>query len=513
MSKMTIKKIESDSSEREKNIVNIDEVSSTSSREIEKRQENKIETKKFGVSFRWHEPGTSSKEKWLIFKLDVFILTYSCLAWFLKYLDQQNIKKAYANGMKEDLKLNQNQLSWLNTYFSIGSIIGSIPAALLITKFRPNIYLPAVDFLWSVFVLLLYKCTKVEQMYALRFFCGFAESSANPCIHFLLGSFYKKSELGRRSAFFIISGVISQAISSFIMNGLNKSLDGKNGLPAWRWLFIIDFLIGIPIVIWGYFAIPQLPSQGAKAFYLNKWERERIVERIEEDGRTQTDENWSKSTLYRMIVAWQPWAFTLAYSFWQLTAASYSMQFFTLYLKAKKTYTQTQINYIPDGISCVNLITMIASGIVIDIIGKRWQVCLFVGTLLTVAFAILRSSNEGVKIRFFGYILTGVYGCFTPILSGWANIACKNDPKLRAFSLSVMIAIGTAAGTPFQQYVFPSSQAPFYRKTGGFSYSVAFTVLLTVWTGIGIPLIESRFEKTEKTKKNEEQPFPLELEA
>ncbi|SCW03845.1 LAFE_0H00276g1_1 [Lachancea fermentati] len=474
------------------------EVTSSISQE---HREHEQSSKKLGIFQPWYEPGTSSREKWLIFKLDVFILSYSCLAWFLKYLDQQNVTNAYANGMMEDMKMNSNQLSWLNTYFAIGSIVGSVPASILITHVRPNIYLPVVDFLWSLFVLLLYKCTKIEQMYALRFLCGFAESSANPCIHFLLGSFYKSSELGRRSAFFIISGVISQAISSFIMNGLDHSLDGKQGLPAWKWLFIIDFVIGMPIVVWGYFAIPQLPARGAKAFYLNEWERQRISERIEEDGRTQIDKKWNKKTICDVLGAWQPWAFTLAYSFWQLTAASYSMQFFTLYLKAKKIYTQTQINYIPDAISCVNLVTMISSGIVVDLIRRRWPVCLFVGLLLTVAFAILRSPNESVKLRFFGYILTGVYGCYTPILSGWANIACGNDPKLRAFSLSIMIAIGTAVGTPFQQYVFPSSEAPFYNSTNGFSYALGFTVLLTIWTGVGLPLIEARFTKklTEST--------------
>lgn len=439
----------------------------------------------------WYEPGTSSKEKRLIFKLDFFILTYSCLAWFLKYLDQQNITNAYANGMKEDFAMNQNQLSWLNTYFAIGSILGSVPASLLITVIPPNIYLPVVDFLWSVFVLLLIKCKTVEQMYGLRFLCGFAEASANPCIHFLLGSIYKKSELGRRSAFFIISGVISQAISSFIMNGLNSSLDGKQGLPAYKWLFIIDFLIGIPIVAWGLIAIPQLPSKGAKAVYLNSWDRQRILERIEEDGRTQNTEKWSLQSVKNIVFKWQPWAFSLAYSLWMLTAASYSMQFMTLYLKAKKIYTQTQINYIPDGISCVNLVTMILSGITIDMLGRRWPVCLFVGLLLTISFAILRSSNENLKVRLFGFILTGVYGCYTPILSGWANISCGKDPKLRAFSLSVMIAVGTAVGTPYQQYVFPSSEAPYYRQTNGFSYALAFTVLLTFWTGVGLPLLET----------------------
>lgn len=195
------------------------------------------------------------------------------------------------------------------------------------------------------------------------------------------------------------------------------------------------------------------------------------------------------------IFSWQPWAFSLAYSLWMLTAASYSMQFMTLYLTAKQIYTQTQINYIPDAISCVNLITMIASGILIDLIRRGWPVCLFVGMLHIVAFAILRSPNENVKLRLFGFILTGVYGCYTPFLSGWANISCGKDPKLRAFTLAVMIAIGTSVSTPFQQYVFPSSEAPYYQKKNGFSYALVFTVILTIWTVVGIPLTERWFNK------------------
>lgn len=31
--------------------------------------------------FQWHEPGTPKEEKWLIFKLDFFILLYTCLVW------------------------------------------------------------------------------------------------------------------------------------------------------------------------------------------------------------------------------------------------------------------------------------------------------------------------------------------------------------------------------------------------------------------------------------------------
>lgn len=38
--------------------------------------------------FWWYEPGTSASEKKLLFKIDFFILTFGCLSYFTKWLDQ-----------------------------------------------------------------------------------------------------------------------------------------------------------------------------------------------------------------------------------------------------------------------------------------------------------------------------------------------------------------------------------------------------------------------------------------
>lgn len=51
----------------------------------------------------WHEPGTSAEEKRLIFKLDWFLLSYSCLMFFIKQIDGNNVTNAYASGMSEEL--------------------------------------------------------------------------------------------------------------------------------------------------------------------------------------------------------------------------------------------------------------------------------------------------------------------------------------------------------------------------------------------------------------------------
>ena len=47
------------------------------------------ETKPLSGFFHWHEPGTSKEEKKLIFKLDWFLLSFSCLMYFLKQVCKQ----------------------------------------------------------------------------------------------------------------------------------------------------------------------------------------------------------------------------------------------------------------------------------------------------------------------------------------------------------------------------------------------------------------------------------------
>lgn len=453
--------------------------------------------------FQWYEPGTTRKEKILIFKLDFFLLTYSCAAFFLKYLDQTNVSNAYVSGMKEDLNLNKNQLSWMNTYFNIGVIIGTIPSSFAITYFRPRFFLPVMDALWSLCVLFVFKCNKVEQVYALRFLMGLFEASAFPCTMFVIGAFYKKSELMRRSGFFVISGIIGQATSGFIQGGLYQNMDGVKGLSAWRWLFIFDAILGCPVIIYGLFAIPDTP-QTTKAFYLDQWERNRCIERIEEDGRAPKGK-LDLTIFKRIFCSWQFYVFIIAYSLWTLTSCSYMMQFYTLYLKYRGTYSIPEVNYMPTSISAVNLVFMTSSGIVSDYLGRRWPFLLVVGIILIFSYSVLISAHSPHHLRLAAYTMTGVYGCFTPMLSGWCNIACGDDQHLRAITLGAMIVVGTIVVTPVQQNLFPSSEAPFYQESNGYIFGLVFVILLTLWTVVVIPLLEKFFNKKKRVVFNPEE--------
>jgi ACS family pantothenate transporter-like MFS transporter len=47
----------------------------------------------------WDDPEKPKEEKWFLLKLDIFLLTASCLGYFSKNLDQANIGNAYVSGV------------------------------------------------------------------------------------------------------------------------------------------------------------------------------------------------------------------------------------------------------------------------------------------------------------------------------------------------------------------------------------------------------------------------------
>lgn len=80
-------------------------------------------------SYIWdYEPGRTEEERKFISKLDVYLITLLSLGYFIKNLDQTNIATAFVSGMKEDLKMNGNEVNLMDTSWTVGYVIGQIPS-------------------------------------------------------------------------------------------------------------------------------------------------------------------------------------------------------------------------------------------------------------------------------------------------------------------------------------------------------------------------------------------------
>ncbi|CAM1501644.1 Fc.00g036280.m01.CDS01 [Cosmosporella sp. VM-42] len=97
-------------------------------------------------------------------------------------------------------------------------------------KICPPIWLPSLELLWSALVMCMAAAKNVKTLYAVRFFIGLLEASAYPSILTLIGNWYTREELGKRSCFLTGSAFVSQKFYGSLHAGLYSGIDGKHGL-------------------------------------------------------------------------------------------------------------------------------------------------------------------------------------------------------------------------------------------------------------------------------------------
>lgn len=65
-----------------------------------------------------------------------------------------SIGNAFVSGMQEDLNLYGNERNWLGTWFSLGIMVGTVPAQMTQLSFiRPSILIPSCEVIWSALVI------------------------------------------------------------------------------------------------------------------------------------------------------------------------------------------------------------------------------------------------------------------------------------------------------------------------------------------------------------------------
>ncbi|KAF4119483.1 MFS transporter, ACS family, pantothenate transporter [Geosmithia morbida] len=384
--------------------------------------------------FLWCPEGTTSSEKWLLFKIDFFILTYGCLAYFTKWLDQANLSNAYVSGMREDLKMFGTEYNLATTCFSL---------------------------------------------YPLRFFVGFLEGSCFVGIQFVLGSWYKRSEIGKRTAVFSCAAYVGSMVSGYLQSAVLAGLDGKNGLVAWRWVFIIDGIITVIVAIFGFIFFPDTPYN-TKAFYLSDEDKKRSIQRLVEDGREETT-RFTWDLFLRTIKSRHLYMLTILWMFWNTTVGKVANTVMQLYLKTDTTrhWSLYDVNNIPTSINGWNIVLSMALNIYVDATGYRMAAIVFNLCILLFGTICLVIWDIPLGLRIVSYMFAGSDGPLSPLYYSWANILTSGDTQVRALTLAIMNSCGAALTTVIQQFLYPVTDAPQFGK--GFKASLGFICGMCIW--------------------------------
>ncbi|KAF3808301.1 Pantothenate transporter liz1 [Colletotrichum gloeosporioides] len=404
----------------------------------------------------WGRPAATSAERRLIVKLDIVILSFCCLMYWVNYLDRMNLNNAYVSGMREDLDFHGNQLNVINTIFYGGYVLGQIPNNLALQKLPPRLYFPACMIAWGLLTLGTGLVHHPWQIMILRFFQAVFESSTFVGCHYILGSWYREDELGKRTAIFTSSGLAGTMFSGFLQGGIHKSLDGVRGLPGWRWLFIIDFCITLPVALYGFIAFPDTPTS-TRAWWLTDEEKRLAVDRLPEVKKSRGTLGWS--LVSRILKTWHWLGFVFLWIFASNTEMFSTNAIMNLWLSSTGNYSVEQVNYIPTGVAGVGIAATLLLGWYSDFTKRYWHVGIILSSTAIVSGAImLQPPTRGAK--FFALFLNGCQYASQTVLFAWANAVTREDDAKRAVILAAMNTFAIAVYMFWSLIFYSATQGP-----------------------------------------------------
>ena len=121
----------------------------------------------------------------------------------------------------------------MQTLWTVGYVIGEIPSNMILTRVRPSIWIPTLEVVWTVLTFCTSRCNTAQQLYAVRFLVGLAESGFYPGMQYRIGSWYRKDELAKRSCIFHTAGALASMFSGYLMAAV-YNLEGKGGFRGWQ---------------------------------------------------------------------------------------------------------------------------------------------------------------------------------------------------------------------------------------------------------------------------------------
>ncbi|KAK7182284.1 hypothetical protein DPSP01_006996 [Paraphaeosphaeria sporulosa] len=428
----------------------------------------------------WDSLDKTPEERAFIAKIDFWILTYVCIAYFVKYLDQTNISNAYVSGMKEDLHLTGNDLNYLTTYWTIGYILGQIPSQLILLKIRPSIWLPTLELIWGFLVMGMAGAKNVRSLYALRFFIGLLEASAYPGIMTLLGNWYTPQELGKRACIFQASSSAAQMFSGYLQAGLLR-MDGKHGIAAWQWLFIFDGIIGVPIALYGFFAIPDQPTS-SKARWLPPAQKQMAIDRMEACRRRPV-KRLTRRKLRDIFTSWPLYFFCAIFIAHVLGIRIYS--YFNVWLKSTKKWSTSDINLIPTAGYGAQIFFTLSYAWTSDAIGMRWPVIIAACVPALIGCIVLSVWPEhNIPAMMAGWILTFLETGAGALIITWINEICSESAEHRIVIIGVVEAIAFTFQAWVPLFIYDTGKAPHFPigyQMAAMFFAIEVVLTLCVW--------------------------------
>ncbi|KAH9948347.1 MFS general substrate transporter [Amylocystis lapponica] len=408
-------------------------------------------------------------EKKLLRKLDLRVSILIAI-YILNYIDRNNASAARLRGLEADLHLTDQQFDTLLSILYVGYILMQIPSNMFLNYIgKPSIYLPCCMIVWGMISCLTGVTHNFVGALLVRFFLGFVEAAFFPGSLFLLSKWYKREELGMRTALLSCGSLISNAFGTLIASGILDNMQGKLGHAAWRWLFFIEGALTVFVAVCAIFILPDFPATSHT--WLSPLEVRLAERRMEEDVGISDEEHKGDGGQMRGLVLamgdWKVWWLAFA-----LTSMVISLSFNAFFptLTATLGYSRTVTLLLCAPPWAFATIVAFAVSRHSDAVGERfWHIAvpLFFGIVgFIIAVSTMNTAARYVSL----FLMAQSYAGFITFLA-WVSNSIPRPPAKRAVALAWINAfsqLGNIAGS----YVWPAKWGPTYR----YSYAICISM-------------------------------------
>ncbi|KAG7005719.1 MFS-type transporter cnsO [Physcia stellaris] len=425
---------------------------------------------------------TAEEVNKVVRRVDLRLVPLCGLMYCVSLLDRTNLSNAAIAGMTKELNLrtkNPDRYSVITLVFFITYVLAQPPTTILTRFFGPRVWLASITLCWGVTMIGFGFVKDWKALMGLRLILGILESGFFPGVVYLLSTWYKRYEVGKRYSIFYLIGSLASAFGGVLAFGLMQ-MEGVQGYGGWRWIFIIEGCLTCFVALLGYIFLVSFPDkqESLTIRFLSAEERQLIVARVNQDRGDADLENFTFKKWLGGASDWKIWAYGL--SFGCATTVTYALAYFLPIILNQELKFDTgtaQCLIAPPYVFAG--IVMITTGWFGDKYHQRGICVAFNAMLCIIGLAVMGWAYGDTRARYFGVFLAtaGSNANVPSVLTYQAN-NIRGQWK-RAFCSATLVGMGALGGI-VGSTVFRSEDSPTYVPGLSVAMGSQVVILLTV---------------------------------
>ncbi|KAJ3824581.1 sugar transporter [Lentinula raphanica] len=413
-------------------------------------------------------------ERSLLRKLDARMSLLGVI-YILNYIDRQNIAVARLRGFEEDLRLEGSQYATCLGIVYVGYLLTQVPSNICLEYIgRPSLYLSSCMLLWGFVSMLTGAARGFYDALIARFCLGFVEAAFFPGALLLISKWYKRDEIGQRTAYLANGLLIANATGSLLASGILKVMDNAHGIAAWRWLFFIEGALTISVAICAMYILPDFPKTSFG--WLSSAEHALAIRRTQEEYVVDDSPEHPLKGLWLAISDKKVWSLAIILGL-HAFSSSFHIYFPTLVQTIGYNPIITLLISVPPWLTAIVVVIIVTKHS--DLKSERcWHITISMGIALVGYVVAISTMNPVIRYISF-FLMTQIHAGYVCFMA-WASTSVSDPPSKRASALALINTGGILANI-FVPYAWPSSWGPDYSKSFGICIFANILTVTACW--------------------------------